>query len=302
MKPAKSIQMCLLACITAVVLWSASFIATKIAYETLAPIQLGFVRTLLAVIVFWLIRQGTRSRERLDRRDWLRAALSGLLGMTLYFAFENVGVSLTTASNAALIVASFPAMTMLLEFVIYKQKPTGQKIIGMVLALAGVAALTGVDSGESDNALLGNLCLLGAGVVWAFYNFITRGLSAKYSSMTLTYYQMLTGTVWFVPIVLWEGAAWEMPTTGSLSAVLFLCLGCSVLAFVLYNYGLKQLTASVSVSLLNLVPVLGLLLSVWILDETVTPGQLAGGIVVIIGVVLSTVPFKKRQNVELSQQ
>ncbi|MBN7574910.1 MULTISPECIES: DMT family transporter [Clostridium] len=273
----------------AVVLWSASFIATKLAYETFAPIQLAAVRTLFAVILFWFMRKITSNNEQIQKEDRMRIALSGFLGITLYFAIENIGVSMTSSSNSALIVASFPAVTTLLEFFIYHSKPNIKKVLGIILAIIGVAVLTQINVDGNSKSMLGNIILIGAGIVWAFYNFITRDLTNKYSAMTLTYYQMLAGFIFFLPFVIIEGKTWRMPTMTSASALIYLSVGCSIVAFLLYNLGLRKLSASISVSLMNLVPVLGLIFSILILHERVSTVQILGGVIVIIGVILSSI-------------
>ncbi|MFL0168183.1 DMT family transporter [Candidatus Clostridium helianthi] len=273
----------------AVVLWSASFIATKLAYETFAPIQLAAVRTLFAVILFWFMRKITANNEQIQKEDRMRIALSGFLGITLYFAIENIGVSMTSSSNSALIVASFPAVTTLLEFFIYHSKPNIKKVLGIILAIIGVAVLTQINVDGNSKSMLGNIILIGAGIVWAFYNFITRDLTNKYSAMTLTYYQMLAGFIFFLPFVIIEGKTWRMPTMTSASALIYLSVGCSIVAFLLYNLGLRKLSASISVSLMNLVPVLGLIFSILILHESVSTVQILAGVIVIIGVILSSI-------------
>jgi drug/metabolite transporter (DMT)-like permease len=292
MKKTMGIHIYYLATTAAVLLWSASFIATKLAYQTFSPIQLGAVRTLIAVIIFWMIRFLTGENEKIEKEDRILVAASGFLGLTLYFTVENLGVSMTTASNAALIVASFPAVTLLFECFLYRSKPTLGKVSGILTALSGVAVLTQVTIEGSPKSFIGNMLLLVAGVVWAFYNFISRKLTGKYSAVTLTYYQMLSGTILFLPFVLMEGGEWKVPNAVSLGSLIYLSIGCSFSAFMLYNLGLRKLTASVSVSLMNLVPVFGLILSVLILGETVILLQIFGGVVVVIGVVLSSV----RQN------
>ncbi|EHI98713.1 protein of unknown function DUF6 transmembrane [Clostridium sp. DL-VIII] len=273
----------------AVVLWSASFIATKLAYETFAPIQLAAVRTLFAVLLFWFMRKITSNNEQIQKEDRIRIALSGFLGITLYFAIENIGVSMTSSSNSALIVASFPAVTTLLEFFIYHSKPNIKKVLGIILAIIGVAVLTQINVDGNSKSMLGNIILIGAGIVWAFYNFITRDLTNKYSAMTLTYYQMLAGFIFLLPFVIIEGKTWRMPTITSASALIYLSVGCSIVAFLLYNLGLRKLSASISVSLMNLVPVLGLIFSILILHESVSALQISGGVIVIIGVILSSI-------------
>lgn len=285
----KGIHIYYLACISAVILWSGSFITTKLAYETFAPIQLGAGRTLIAALIIWIIRKITNSTEKIRNKDRKRLFLSGLLGITLYFTLENIGVQMTSASNAALIVASFPAITALLEFFLYRSKPSLQKILGIFLAITGVAILTQIKVDGSNQSFWGNLILLGAGIVWACYNFVTKDITRKYSAMTITSYQMTVGTLCFIPFLLWEDEAWKMPNVISITSLLFLSIGCSVAAFILYNYGLKKLSASASVSFMNLVPVLGIVFSVFLLKEIVTLTQVIGGAIVIIGVILSSI-------------
>jgi drug/metabolite transporter (DMT)-like permease len=285
----KGIHIYYLACISAVILWSGSFITTKLAYETFAPIQLGAGRTLIAALIIWIIRKITNSTEKIRNKDRKRLFLSGLLGITLYFTLENIGVQMTSASNAALIVASFPAITALLEFFLYRSKPSLQKILGIFLAITGIAILTQIKVDGSNQSFWGNLILLGAGIVWACYNFVTKDITRKYSAMTITSYQMTVGTLCFIPFLLWEDEAWKMPNVISITSLLFLSIGCSVAAFILYNYGLKKLSASASVSLMNLVPVLGIVFSVFLLKEIVTLTQVIGGAIVIIGVILSSI-------------
>lgn len=275
--------------IIAVILWSASFIATKFAYEVFSPIMVGFIRFLIASILLWITKIITRENIKPTKKDLITIAISGLLGITLYFTAENIGVKLTTASNASLIVASYPAITVLFEFLIYRRKPNFKKALGIILAIIGIFILTAIQNGEFDNkALIGNIILIFAGIVWAFYNFTTRSVANKYTPLTLSFYQMLFGTIFFIPLVLIEKGSIGHFSMQSVTALLYLSVGCSVIAFLLYNLGLKKLSASTSISLMNLVPVFGIVFSFVFLQEKISISQIVGGIVVIAGVILST--------------
>lgn len=275
--------------IIAVILWSASFIATKFAYEVFSPIMVGFIRFLIASILLWITKIITRENITPTKKDLITIAISGLLGITLYFTAENIGVKLTTASNASLIVASYPAITVLFEFLIYRIKPDFKKASGIILAIIGIFILTAIQNGKFDNkALIGNMILIFAGIVWAFYNFITRSVANKYTPLTLSFYQMLFGTIFFIPLVLIEKGSIGHLTMQSVTALLYLSVGCSVAAFLLYNLGLKRLPASTSISLMNLVPVFGIIFSFVFLQEKISVSQIVGGIIVIAGVILST--------------
>lgn len=276
------------ATILALLIWSTSFIGTKMAYASFPPITLGAARFVIASVVLGIVLFAKKELIRPAPKDLGVIALSGVLGITLYFTMENIGVSLTTASNAALIVASYPAITALLELLLYKVRISKGSILGITLAMAGVYVLSYAGaSAEEDHQVIGNLILIATGFVWAFYNFTTRKVVNKYPAITLSFYQTVAGTVCFIPLAWLEQNEWQTPTTASLAVLLYLGVSCSVLAFLLYNFGLRKLSSSVSVSLMNLVPIFGVLFSVIVLKETISWQQMMGGIIVIIGVLLS---------------
>ena len=277
-----------MALMASVLFWGGTFIASKLAYEIYSPIQVGGLRPLVAAILFWIVRRIKRDGETIEKADQRQIAASAFLGITLCMMFQNIGISLTTASNAALIVASFPAITMLLELAIYHIKPSWKKFIGISMSIAGVAILSQVNVDGNPTAIWGNLLMVAAGIVWALYNFVTGKLLGKYSTMTITYYQMLYGAILFIPFILLEGKEWQAPQLVPTGAVLYLGVCGSMLAFLFYNKGLRKLSASVAVSFLNLVPVVALLLSVIILKESVSVTQILGGGVVISGVMISS--------------
>ena len=280
---------------TAMIFWGASFIATKFAYSVFAPIMVGFLRFSIAAIILGAVNLIKHGWVKPDKKDMKTIALSGLLGITLYFSAENIGVKYTSASNASLIIASYPAITTLFEFIIYRIKPSMKKIFGIALAFSGIAILAFAQNDATNhNVLIGNIILIATGVIWTFYNFTTRSVAKKYSPLTLSFYQMLFGTVFFIPLVFIEQGSVGTITISAGLAILYLACGCSVATFLLYNFGLRKLTAATSISLMNLIPVFGLIFSALILHETISLKQIICGIVVILGVILSTNENKKK--------
>lgn len=279
----------LLAAALACLLWSGSLIASKLSYDSLAPMSLGVVRFSLAALTFFLIRLVVHDHEMPDVKGMAAICLTGLLGTTLYYAAENYGIALVPASTGSVIVGSFPAMTLALECLIDKVRPHPLKWLGIGLSFAGVAALalTEGDKGGSS-VLVGSLVLMGGGLCWALYNFAMRLVMGRYSVLTITCWQTLFGALGFIPFALWEGAPLQMPSPAALASLAYLVLGCTVVGFVLYNWGLEDLEPSTATSLSNLIPVFGLLLSALILGETITAMQMVGAAVVVVGITLST--------------
>jgi drug/metabolite transporter (DMT)-like permease len=278
----------LLSVVSAIFIWSFSFIATKIALTSFPPFRLGMIRFGLAAIFFSL---PTLLRKRIDQptaNDAIKIVISGLLGITLYFALENLGVKYSTTADAALIVASYPALTILLEVLLFGKKYPLKSFTGVGLAIAGVYLIVSQDPAAEETArLLGNLLLVLAGIVWAGYNFLTHSIASKYSTSTITLYQLAAGTAGFIPLSLLETTAWVFPPMNSLLAVLYLGGFCSLLAFCLYVYGLQKISSGTAVILMNLVPVFGVLFSFVVLKESITVTQIGGGVVIIAGILLS---------------
>ncbi|MGG4155068.1 EamA family transporter [Peribacillus muralis] len=295
-KTKKGSSIYLFASIVAVLLWSTSFVATKIAYASFSPLTLGAARFVIAAVILGMILLFKKDKTKPPIKDIGLMSVSGILGTTIYFGLENIGVELTTASIAAIIVASYPAITALMEFLFYKIKISWIKGLGIIIAMLGVFQISyNPQSQEGDQQLIGNIILIVAGFVFAFYNFTTRKLVNKYSMITLSFYQTVAGAITFIPIAFIEKSSWEMPSMESFLMLLYLGVFCSVIAFLLYNFGLRKLSSSSSVTLMNLVPIFGVLFSVIILHEVVRLSQVFGGIIVILGVVLSVRETNRRQ-------
>ena len=281
----------------AVVIWSTSFVATKVALAEVPPLTLGASRFVFAAVLAGALAFVFGAVRVANAADLGRFALGGLLGITLYFSLENVGVDLATASDAALLVASYPVVTMLLEAGLYRKRLSAIRLSGAALAIVGVnvvlgnavAASAGEDWGSAR--IIGCAILVATGLVWALYNFSTRTVVSRYSMLTVVFWQTLFGALFFLPVAFAEqvftgGARW-LPEGGvALVSVAHLGVLCSVAAFLLYAHGLRGVDASAAVSVMNLVPVLGVLFAVALLGESLGILQVLGGVVVVAGVML----------------
>lgn len=278
----------ILSVLGALIIWSSSFVAIKIAYETYPPITLGAVRFLVATLVLGALVLLPGNRVKLQKTDGWTVALGGLTGITLYAVLQNIAMQWTSASNATLIIASYPVITLLLESLIYKVRLNAVKIVGILIAIFGVVIISYVKAEtRQQGELLGVILLIVAGVAWAFYNFLTKKVVNHYPPVTLLFYQTLFGAIFMAPLSLFERSQWAAPTTMTFSMMLFLALFCSVVAFLLYNLGLKHLSASTVTSMLNLVPFFGVFFSWLLLGEAITVRKIVGGGIVVLGVMLS---------------
>lgn len=269
----------------AMLMFSSSFIATKITYQAFSPVVLCIVRFTCSCILLAIYRICTHQTPHISKQDLKPVILSALLGISIYYVLENTALTYTSASMASLIEASFPIITILIGILIYHERTSKRMLLGILMSIVGVCILTGSMNG---GGWIGNIMLLMAGVLWGLYNYITQRIPKHYDALTITFYQMLFGTIGFIPFLCMETPQIQSITPEIILALLYLAGGCSVGALLLYNYALKGLKASHASALMNAMPVFGLILSALILHETILVRHVLGGIIVIIGVFIST--------------
>ncbi|MGC4001455.1 MAG: EamA family transporter [Anaeromyxobacter sp.] len=269
-----------------VVLWGVSFPVTRVTVQALPPLALAALRFLLATAVLWPLAR--RNAPPLGRADRPRAWALGLLGVTVYFAFENYGLLLTTASHAALIVATVPLVSAAAEAVQRRRAPRPLPVLGMILALAGVAVVVRPD-GTGAASPLGDALMLGAMASWVGYTLLARDLMLRYPPLTVTAATMGTGALTLLPLAALEAAFRPLhaPTPAAWGAVAYLGLLCSAAAYLLWNLALPVLGVSLANNLLNGIPLLSVLTGVLLLGEPFTWSLALGGGLVLAGVVLA---------------
>ncbi|MCR5794767.1 MAG: DMT family transporter [Solobacterium sp.] len=280
------------AVITAVCLWGSSFIGSKIALQAFSPLLLCLVRFTISVLVLTVFRLTKKDYVRPSAHDLKYIILSAIAGISVYHAVETVAVSLTSASDASLISAAFPLIMIAVGIVHFRLKVTKKEVLGILAAAAGVIIVT-VSAGDGTSSVTGNILMIACGFLWAFYSYLTQKISRNCPEFTIAWLQMVTGAVCFIPMLILEKPSAVNITPQVIAAVLFLSTCCSLLALVLYNYGLRGVKASTAASLMNLMPAAGVVLSALILHETITARQIIGGLIIFAGVYITV--SKKRQ-------
>ena len=268
--------------ILAMLLWGSSFIAMKVAVAVHDPVWVIFGRMAVASTIFGLFWRRLRS-ARVRRDDWGWLAFMAVCEPCLYFLFETHALKWTSASEAAMIAAMLPLMTVAAARVFLKESITFRGILGIVAALVGVMALSlsGEVTESAPDPVLGNFLEFLAMVCATGYTLAVRHLSTRYCPFFLTAFQAFAGTFFFLPALFLPGAR-RPPEFILLDWIPILYLGAlvNVLAYFLYNYGLSRIPASRVSPYVNLIPVFSMLLGWLLLDERLTLTQyLAAGLV-----------------------
>ncbi|WBW94739.1 DMT family transporter [Oceanirhabdus sp. W0125-5] len=272
-----------IACLITVIIWGMSFVSIKYCLEVFRPMSLAFIRFLIATVILFIITRKSEKFDKIDKRDIPLMAISGIIGISIYFFCENNGIEHTEASIASLLLATIPIFTLFADRIVFKEKLTIRKWIGIFVSFAGVAMIIGVKVGGGTD-IIGYIYMIGAVLAWVIYSVATKPLVDKYSQITIVYYQSMFGALALFPFIFSEKNNWEMLNLSIVLNVLYLAIFCSVLGYIWYVFSVNELGISLSSLYINLMPLVTLIGSYFILGEAFGINKLIGGALVILSV------------------
>ena len=266
-----------------------SFVATKYALRGFEPLLVALLRFTLAGAILWVLLRLRREREPVTRRDLGRLALMGFVSLTVYFSFENTGIARTSASQAAILIATIPIFVAVLNVFTLREPMAVRQWAGVALSFAGIVALVCFGGQSSAGSVGGDLLVLAASLSAAVYSIMARSLLPERSALSVTAYQNLFGAAFMLPLALVEAAlvGVRRPTADAVGGVLFLTVMCSVVAYLLLNYAFRFIEASRLSVFINLTPIVGVGFAFLVLGERFTGAQAAAAVVVVLGVWLT---------------
>ena len=245
----------------------------------LALLRFGTASTVLALYAF-------AKRMRLPERSELPLiVLTGFLGISVYHVALNFGEVTVQAGAASLLISAAPVFSALLSVAVLKERLTRLGWLGILLAFAGVV-LIALSGGRGLHFTPGALLILLAATVAAVYSILSKQLLRRHAALEFTCYSIWAGTLpllVFLPGLLRRLPVAAPPAT---FAVIYLGIFPAAIAYVLWNYALARMPASLLSSFLYLSPVLASLIAWLWLGEVPALLNLVGGAIAILGVIL----------------
>lgn len=270
-------------------LWGCTFVLTKDVIGDVPPWTLAFVRVTIGFLfllpIAWLsYRKASGPRVPLP---WAAMFGMGAIGVAFYYGVFNLGLVYTSASQGALVQSSIPAMTALVAVLWLRERASRTRIAGIALSVIGVLVIFSGSRGQGDAAapMFGNLMVFMSVIAWGFYTSLAKRF-AHIDAMVLTAGVIGAGALLLLPAALIElhGRALPQLSGGQWLEVLVLGAGASGLAYMLYNLALQDVDASLAGVFANLIPVVGVISGVVMLNEPIALRAIIGGAIVMAGV------------------
>lgn len=282
------------AALVTLVFWGGTAIANRYAVGFADPVAVATLRSMLAGALAVIIVLALRLEFPASGHDRLLLFISGLTSFALWPIFISVGLKHTTASHAALIMATLPIITVLLASIINRTTPPRAWWFGAIAALVGAVwlilgqgASLAVD--DSSSAAIGDLIILVGCVICASGYVAGAKLAPKIGTFATTFWGLAMALFITVPIfvVYQEGTDWSQVPAAAWWSIAWLTLCSSFFGYILWFYALGHGGIERVGSLQLLMPVITLAGAVTILDEVLTPQLIALSILVLAGTVIA---------------
>ena len=265
-------------------------LVAKTVTQEVNPVLLTFLRnivSLCAMLIMFLVRE---KRVKVERKDFKQLVFLSFLAVPMNQFLYLYGIKFTIASNGALLYGTTPAIILILSYVILKEEMTRKKIIGVMVALTGISIVMferGIDF--TSDYFYGNVMIFLAVIAWALFAIYGKQLVKKYGAFHITVLSMIGGAIMFLPVGIIDLSIHGMPslTAGNWGSILYLSLGTSVVAYMLWFYALGRMDTTKVAVFANAQPIFTTILAVLFLDQPLTAAFLIGGAITISGVVLT---------------
>jgi drug/metabolite transporter (DMT)-like permease len=282
------------ACFVASALWGCGFFFGKVALEEMNVGAMVFYRFFFAVIV--LLPVLFTHRPGLNRREWGVLLLASFLGVPVQFLIQFYGLSLTTVSHASLMVGMMPVLLAVGAAIFAHERMDWVGWMALAGSTVGAAliALGAHGGGKGQPTLQGDLLVVLSLMIALGWILMNKQLMERHSPVVVTAYGLFAGMLMLMVVV---PAMFGVPPVAHISAKVWWALAasgvlCTATTTLLWNWGMTQVPASQAGVLLNMEPLMGSLLGVLVLGETLGPSAWTGGGLILAAAITLTTHSK----------
>lgn len=284
----------ILALVAASSLWGMNSVLIKMGVESIpVPIFIS-IRFLTASLL--LLPFALRTWKPLKRRDFWLFILSSVFAISLSALAMNIGLSKTTAFDAAVISLMSPLVLFILSAQFLKEKMQPKTFLGILIALAGSVIIIGRPESSGIDNLVGNLFIVISVFCSAINVIICKPLMKKASDYQVTFMSLFPGIIPVAIYALTQLHTWDISATTARSVQgLIYSTVAIVIANFLFYYGLRYKKAQKVGAYYYIQPMVTIIAAWLVLAERPSPGFILGTVSVFAGIYLTEARRSKRR-------
>lgn len=286
-----------LACATAGTFWGMGFYFGKIALAEMSVGHMVFYRFFFAVLA--MLPVIAMHRPGFNRAEWRTLLTGAFLGIPVQFLLQFKGLSLTTVSHAALMVGTMPVILAVGATLFAHERLDWIGWLSLAVSTTGAAliALGGRHShAAGDPTLAGDLLVVGSLVIALFWILCNKRVMQGHSALIVTAYSLLSGMLMLCAIV---PVMYGLPPIHGITTKTWLALAasgvlCTAASTFLWNFGISRIPASQAGVFLNMEPLIGSILGIVLLGESLGATGITGGILILLAAITLTTKSQAR--------
>jgi len=272
----------------AAIIWGAMFVVVKIIVDEVHPIQLVWLEYLISLV--FLIGYSVIKGEKwhINWSDLRLIFWIGIIGNTISLVAQEMGTGLSNAQTGSVITSTIPAFMIIFGWLILKERLDKVKVFSVLIAILGVVMIVGLKM-TGSNVVLGIILLILTAITWALMSVLIKKVKT-YSSLQITIMSTVVAVVCLTPFILSD-----LPSLTSINfaepkvilSLLYIGAVSTAVAYVMWNKGLKVISASSSGLFYLIQPIVGSFLGWLLLGEQISVGFIIGSAMILASVWIS---------------
>jgi drug/metabolite transporter (DMT)-like permease len=271
----------------AVLLWALNVTVTKYMFENgWQPLAYGTIRYFVAISLFWVFTYWRERSFRIAREDWGLVAIAAAMIFCNQIAFVY-SLEFADASTVSLLFGVTPIFVAIVSLMFRLDKLTRAFWVGAGLTFAGVALVAIGAGGGFSSGTKGNLIAICTALTWACYTVAIAPLMRKYSPFRISAVVLALGWVPLALVSIPQISRQEFHFSGlTWLGFAYAVVGPLFLTNILWFTAVARVGAPRAVIVNNLQPFIGVLFALLLLSESLHPLEIAGGVLIFLGIYL----------------
>lgn len=263
----------------------------------IGPYGLNVLRVAISLLCFWAVWAFGKTDAGIRRKDWGRFVLCALVGVAINQMLFIKGLTLTSTIHAALLILVTPIMVTLFALWVLKERFTIFKAAGLSLGIGGaVFLILQRESGQhATDYLFGDILIVINAIAYSIYFILVKPLMQHYTPLHVTRWVFTIGLFMLLPFGWQQTAAIEWSTFHwqQWTALFYISVCGTFLAYFFTAYGLQKLGASVTGAYIYTQPVFAVVIAVLFLAEEMTWQKILAAVLIFTGVYLVNLKRKE---------
>ena len=277
----------------ATLLWSVNMVIASGIKGHIPPIGLAFWRWTIACIVLApFALKSAIENWKIIKKSIRYLMLTAVLGITIFNTLIYFAGKTTSAVNSSLIAISIPLFIVVLSRIIFKEKVSNLKIVGIATIITGVLVLITKGSLQAllhINFTIGDLLMLVACFFFAYYTILVRQKPKELTPKVFLFSVFVLGVIFLFPFYLWEHLFYKKVIfdTTTILATSYVGIFASLVSYYLWNEAIRLIGTSKTAVIYYLIPVFSGILAYFFLGQAIVITQIISMGIIITGLLIT---------------